>query len=129
VRDANGQALSYVYYESEPGRHSAAKLLSKDEAQRIAVTLLPKYQSHRCPNIIRNGDKLLLRNQATKIAISLPGLDRGDHARLYHDRGFARLWNVCPRLYGKDTRSNIRRLQLHRRLLRTRSRLQMGGTT
>ena len=25
VRDANGQALSYVYYESEPGRRSAAK--------------------------------------------------------------------------------------------------------
>jgi hypothetical protein len=33
VRDANGQALTYVYYESEPGR---AKLLSKDEARRIA---------------------------------------------------------------------------------------------
>jgi hypothetical protein len=36
VRDANGQALSYVYYESEPGRRSAAKLLSKDEARGIA---------------------------------------------------------------------------------------------
>src|SRR6266516_2740949 len=34
VRDANGQALSYVYYESEPGRRSAAKLLTKDEARR-----------------------------------------------------------------------------------------------
>jgi len=32
VRDASGQALSYVYYENEPGRRSAAKLLSKDEA-------------------------------------------------------------------------------------------------
>jgi len=31
IRDADGQALSYVYYESEPGRRSAAKLLSKDE--------------------------------------------------------------------------------------------------
>jgi hypothetical protein len=30
VCDAN------VYYESEPGRRSAAKLLSKDEARRIA---------------------------------------------------------------------------------------------
>jgi hypothetical protein len=39
VRDANGQALSYVYYESEPGRRSAAKLLSKDEARRIAVNI------------------------------------------------------------------------------------------
>jgi len=27
VRDANGQQLAYVYYESEPGRRSATKLL------------------------------------------------------------------------------------------------------
>jgi hypothetical protein len=33
----------------------------------------PKYQSHCCPNIIRDGNKLLLRNQATKIAISVGG--------------------------------------------------------
>jgi endo-1,4-beta-D-glucanase Y len=39
VRDANGQALSYVYYESEAGRRSAAKLLSKDEARRIAANI------------------------------------------------------------------------------------------
>jgi hypothetical protein len=39
VRDANGQALSYIYYESEPGRRSAAKLLSKDEARRIAANI------------------------------------------------------------------------------------------
>jgi hypothetical protein len=35
VRDHNGQALAYVYFEEEPGRRSAAKLLSKDEARRI----------------------------------------------------------------------------------------------
>jgi hypothetical protein len=39
VRDHNGQALSYVYYESEPGRRSAAKLLSEDEARRIAANI------------------------------------------------------------------------------------------
>jgi hypothetical protein len=39
VRDANGQALSYVYYENEPGRRSAAKPLSKDEARRIAANM------------------------------------------------------------------------------------------
>jgi hypothetical protein len=39
VRDANGQALSYVYYENEPGRRSAAKLLRKDEARRIAANI------------------------------------------------------------------------------------------
>jgi endo-1,4-beta-D-glucanase Y len=39
VRDHDGQALAYVYYEEEPGRRSAAKLLSKDEARRIAANI------------------------------------------------------------------------------------------
>jgi len=39
VRDANGQQLAYVYFENEPGRRSAAKLLSKDEARRIAANI------------------------------------------------------------------------------------------
>jgi hypothetical protein len=44
VRDHNGQKLAYVYYEDEPGRRSAAKLLSKDEATLIAANIakLPK---------------------------------------------------------------------------------------
>ena len=29
VRDANGQALAYVYFEEEPGRRAAAKLLPR----------------------------------------------------------------------------------------------------
>jgi len=37
VRDHNGQALAYVYYEEEPGQRAAAKQLSKDEARRIAT--------------------------------------------------------------------------------------------
>jgi DNA-binding LacI/PurR family transcriptional regulator len=39
VRDHNGQQLAYVYFENEPGRRSAAKLLSRDEARRIAVNI------------------------------------------------------------------------------------------
>ena len=38
VRDGNKQALAYVYFETEPGRRSSAKLLSRDEAFLIAVT-------------------------------------------------------------------------------------------
>jgi hypothetical protein len=39
VKDSTGQALAHIYYEIEPGQRSAAKLLSKDEARRIAVML------------------------------------------------------------------------------------------
>jgi hypothetical protein len=39
MKDNSGQQLAYVYFEDEPGRRSAAKLLSKDEARRIAANI------------------------------------------------------------------------------------------
>jgi hypothetical protein len=39
VKDRNGYALAHVYYEEEAGRRSAANLVTKDEARRIAVNI------------------------------------------------------------------------------------------
>ena len=39
VRDGDRQALTYVYFENEPGRRSTAKLLTRDEAFLIAVDI------------------------------------------------------------------------------------------
>ena len=39
VRDSIQQKLAYVYYEEEPSRRRAAKLLTKDEARRIAANV------------------------------------------------------------------------------------------
>jgi hypothetical protein len=39
VKDSNGQGLAYVYYEKEPQRRTSGKMLTKDEARRIAANI------------------------------------------------------------------------------------------
>jgi hypothetical protein len=48
VKDANGQALAYMYFEKAPlRRYRRSELLTRDEAQRIAAIFagLPKLLS------------------------------------------------------------------------------------
>jgi hypothetical protein len=61
VADSAGQKLAYVYFEEDPGRRSAAKLLTKDEATRPIAPDVKIKERHVRSGTLSSNDACTLR--------------------------------------------------------------------
>ena len=64
MKDASGQAVAYVYCEDDAGRRTTAKLLTRDEARRIAANII------KLPDQLRGEQKLPANTAAVVKSIS-----------------------------------------------------------
>jgi hypothetical protein len=96
VTDSNGQALGYVFSEDEPGRRSAAKLLSSPLGSRIGSHFATPCKDSNatsvhpiigtswpgCPRIACSAPKLLSKDEAREIAANIAKLPGEPDAKI-----------------------------------------------
>jgi hypothetical protein len=73
VKDGNGQALAYVYFEEEPGRRAAVNLMSHDEAGALALNIAKLPELLRQPRMTRWGE--VIDNLLADLETETPGAE------------------------------------------------------
>jgi hypothetical protein len=73
VRDDNGQAIAYIYSRANEAEARQAKVLTADEARRIAANIarLPELLGIPCPRSFRNRRAQIFLAQFDRVNVGL----------------------------------------------------------